>query len=275
MTMETLTAETEAYEYIMALIYERCRIRLYHGKEALIKARLGKLLRRHGFASLAEYCDFLQTRADDQEVTRVVDALTTNFTQFLREADHFKFLVEEALPSVLPRGQKKFHIWSAACSSGEEAYTLAFYLSDYYPPVAGWDWRITASDISTKVLEQARLGVYPAERVRAVPPEWLTRYFQQGVRQWAGYYRVKRCAAERVRVQQLNLIEPYDHPQPFQTILCRNVMIYFDRPTQQQLVERLCRFLVPGGYLLIGHSESLSGLKVPLRCLRPSIYQKT
>jgi chemotaxis protein methyltransferase CheR len=268
-----MITQTDPYQYIIELIYERCRIRLHSGKEALINARLGKLMRHHGFSSLAEYCEFLRTQADEEEFTRVVDALTTNFTQFLREEDHFKFLVQEALPSVLPRHRKSFEIWSAASSSGQEPYSIAFYLSEYYSPAQGWDWRITASDISTKVLEQARLGIYPAEHARIVPPDWLRKYFQQGVGKWAGHYRVKSELARRVTFQRINLLELYAHPRPFEVIFCRNVMIYFDRPTQEQLVRRLCESLVPAGYLIIGHSESLNGLKVPLRCLRPSVYQ--
>jgi len=272
--MKANVAESEACQYIANLVYDRCRIRLHEGKDALIKARLGKRMRKHGFAGLAEYCDFLRTRGDEEEVTRVIDTLTTNFTNFFREADHFKFLVEQALPSILPKGEKKFHVWSAASSSGEEPYTIGFYLSEYYPPALGWDWRIAASDISTKVLEQARLGIYPAERLGAMPQDWLRKYFQKGVGRWEGCCRVKSSIAERVSFRQINLIESYNHPQPFEIIFCRNVMIYFDRPTQEQLVNQLCRFLVPKGYLLTGHSESLNGLNVPLRCLRPSIYQR-
>ncbi len=272
--MKAMAAEAEACQYIVEFIYERCRIRLHSGKEALIKARLGKRIRHLGFSGLAEYCDFLRTRGDDGEFTKVVDALTTNFTNFLREEEHFKFLVEKALPALLPPGQKKFQIWSAASSSGEEPYTAGFYLSEHYAPTQGWDWRITASDISTKVLDRARLGLYAEDRVTTVPQEWLRKYFQKGIGQWAGQYRIKRSVSERVAFRQINLIEEYSHAQPFEIIFCRNVMIYFDRVTQEQLVNRLCRFLSPKGYLFIGHSESLNGLNVPLRCLRPSIYQK-
>jgi chemotaxis protein methyltransferase CheR len=205
----------------------------------------------------------------------VIDALTTNFTNFLREEDHFKFLVEQALPAILPKGAKKFRLWSAASSSGEEPYTIGIYLSEYYPTAQGWDWSIVASDISTKVLEKARLGIYPQERLEAIPRDWLHKYFQKGVGQWDGSCRVKPCITERVGFRQINLIEPYNHPHSFEIIFCRNVLIYFDRPTQEQLVRQLCNFLVPDGYLLIGHSESLNGLKLPLRCLRPSIYQRS
>ncbi len=273
--MNANVAEAKACQYIARLVYDRCRIRLHEGKDALIKSRLGKLLRKHGFAGLAEYCDFLRTRGDEEEVIKVIDALTTNFTNFLREPDHFKFLVEEALPVVTARGEKKFRIWSAASSSGEEAYSIGIFLSEHYPPARGWDWTIVASDISTKVLGKARQGIYPLDRLGAIPREWLHKYFQKGVGQWDGSCRVKSSIADRVSFQQINLIEAYNHPHQFEIIFCRNVLIYFDRPTQQQLVRQLCNFLAPNGYLLVGHSESLNGLKLPLRCLRPSIYQRS
>jgi chemotaxis protein methyltransferase CheR len=273
--MNAATAEAKACQYIIEFIYERCRIRLHSGKEALIKARLGKRIRLHGCADLAEYCELLRTRRDEEEFTQVINALTTNFTNFLREESHFKFLVQEALPALLRPGEKRFQVWSAASSSGEEPYSIGFYLAEHYAPSAGWNWRITASDISTKVLEKARLGLYAEDRVDALPREWLRRYFQKGVGRWTGHYRVKADISERVDFRQINLIEDYSHAQPFEVIFCRNVMIYFDRQTQEQLVNQLCRFLAPKGYLLIGHSESLNGLKVPLRCLRPSIYQRS
>jgi chemotaxis protein methyltransferase CheR len=271
----SMKAEAEACRYIIDLIYQRCGICLHEGKEVLIKARLGKRLRQLGFDSLPEYCDFLQAGDKEAELERVTDALTTNFTGFLREEVHFKFMVDEALPALLPRSPARFRIWSAASSSGEEPYSIAFYLSDRHPPGRGWDWRITASDISTKVLGKARQGVYAQEQVQRLPQVWLHKFFQKGVGPWEGHYRIKGSLADRVEFLQINLIESYHHAEPFQIIFCRNVLIYFDRPTQERLVNSLCRFLVPGGYLLIGHSESLNGLKVPLRCLRPSIYQKS
>jgi chemotaxis protein methyltransferase CheR len=266
--------EAEGCRYIIDLIYERCRIKLHDGKEALIKARLGKRMRHHGIATFVEYIEYLQTRADEEEFTKVVDSLTTNFTNFMRESDHFELMVSKALPQVLPQGQRRFRVWSAACSSGEEPYTMAMYLAEHFPVTRGWDWRITGSDISTKVLASAKRAVYAEDRVEAVPREWVRRYFQKGVDRWDGHVRVKSELTDRVEFRQVNLIEAYSHPQPFEVIFCRNVMIYFDRPTQEQLVNRLCQFLVPGGYLFIGHSESLNGLNVPARCLKPSIYQR-
>jgi chemotaxis protein methyltransferase CheR len=273
--LKAAKSEVEAFQYIIDFIYERCRIRLHGGKETLIKARLGKRIRHHGFSGLTEYCDYLKTSGDEEEFTLVVNALTTNFTNFLREEEHFKFLVKTALPSVLAPGARKFQVWSAASSSGEEPYTIAFYLAESHPLAMGWDWHITASDISTKVLEKARLGIYSEEKVQSVPRDWQRKHFQRGVGQWQGHYRVKSSIAERVAFRQINLLEDYAHPRSFEVIFCRNVMIYFDRPTQEQLVNKLSHFLVPGGFLLIGHSESLNGLKVPLRCLHPSIYQRS
>jgi chemotaxis protein methyltransferase CheR len=271
-----VTDETEAFDFIIALIYERCRIRLHDGKKSLIRARLGKRMRHLGFSTLPEYCHYLQSSGDELECTRVVDALTTNFTSFHREADHFKFLVETALPTYLAqvKGTRRFQIWSAACATGEEPYSIAFHLAEHYPPREGWDWRILASDISTQALDKARQGVYPEERLGTLPAEWRRRYFQYGVGSWKGHSRVRREIAERVEFQQINLLHQPPRPESFPVVFCRNVMIYFDRPTQEQVVHQLGRSLVPGGYLLVGHSESLTGLKVPYRCLKPSIYQR-
>lgn len=272
--MPAIKDDTADLEFVIALVYERSRIRLHEGKEALIRARLGKRVRLLGYDSLHSYCDFLRHEADEEELIQVVDALATNFTGFLREKDHFEYLVREALPAVLPSGQRRIQVWSAACSTGEEPYSLAFYLGEHHPVSAGWDWSIYATDISTKALDKARSAVYPAERLEAIPVEWRRRYFQRGVGQWEGQVRVKEWVRERVRFAQVNLLGGFQCDRMFETIFCRNVMIYFDRPTQQELVRHLVRFLVPGGYFMTGHSESLNGLSVGLRCLRPSIYQK-
>ena len=266
--------DEDACDFIIALIYERSRIRLHGGKQALIKARLGKRMRHHSFACLADYCDFLQSSAGHEEVTHAVDALTTNFTNFLREEDHFQFLVNQALPGLLGKGRRKFHLWSAACASGEEPFSLAFYLDEKYPLAEGWDWRILATDISTKALAKAEAAVYAADRLDGLSDAWLRKHFQKGSGESEGYFRVKSRLRERVTFRQVNLLGAYDFPERFEAILCRNVMIYFDRPTQQQLVTNLSRFVVPAGYQLIGHTESLTGLPVPFRCLRPSYYQR-
>ncbi len=272
--MRHVAEESEDIDFIIALIYERSRIRLHEGKQALIKARLGKRMRHLGIGTLHEYCNLLRSGAGQEEITGAVDALTTNFTQFLREEEHFQFLVKHALPGLLAKGQRQFNVWSAACATGEEPFSLAMYLAEHFPLADGWDWRVLATDISTKALATARRGIYAAERIECLPVEWQRRYLQIGHGEWEGYYRIKSPLSSRVRFEQINLLGAYQQESMFEVIFCRNVMIYFDRPTQEQLVNQLSRYLVPKGYLLIGHSESLNGLAVPLNCLRPSVYQK-
>lgn len=271
--MTAIKNEESALNYIVTTVYDKCRIRLHDGKQSLIRARLAKRMRATGFETLTEYVEFLRTKASEEEWTKVVDALTTNYTQFLREQDHFEFLTKVAIPGMLSNGQRRFNVWSAASSTGEEPYTIGFYLNEHYPLSQGWNWSIAASDISTKVLAAAKKAIYAQDRIDTIPPEWRRKYLQIGQGEWAGHYRIKNFISERVHFRQINLIEPYDHSDPFEVIFCRNVMIYFDRQTQEALVQRLCKFLKPGGYLLIGHSESLNGLQLPLRCLKPSVYQ--
>ena len=259
---------------IVALVYERSRIRLSREKEALIRARLGKRMRSLGLETLPDYCDHLFSPGGADEVGHAIDALTTNFTQFLREREHFEFTVNEVLPQLLARGQKRFGIWSAACATGEEPYTMAFHLEERFPASEGWDWRILATDISSRALEKAARGIYPDERLADLPRDWVRKYFQHGVGTCAGHCRVKSQLQQRISFQQINLLEASPHDDVFEVIFCRNVMIYFDRTTQEQVVARLSRALRPGGYLFKGRSESLSGLAMPLKCLRPSIYRK-
>ena len=272
--MPTATQDAQAYQYISALVYERSRIRLDESKKQLISTRLGKRLRHLGLTSLSDYCHVLRAPDQEDEITQVINALSTNFTHFMREPDHFRFLVQQALPSVLGK-RRQFKVWSAACSTGEEPYTISFFLSEHFPPEAGWDWQLLATDVSTKALNKAIPGVYPADRLQELPQEWRRKYFQRGFGEWEGQFRVKAALRDRIRFQQLNLLGQYSFRETYDVIFCRNVMIYFDRPTQEQLVNQLGRMIAPKGYLLIGHSESLNGLSVPFDCLRPSIYQKT
>jgi chemotaxis protein methyltransferase CheR len=268
--MQCHTREAEAYRFISALVYERSRIRLDESKQQLIGTRLGKRLRQLGFSSLTDYCQLLRTADQETEITH---ALTTNFTHFLREAEHFDFLVEKALPALIGN-RKRFRIWSAACATGEEPYSIAFYLTEHYPLNEGWDWQVHATDISTKALDKAINGIYEGERLDGIPLDWKRKYFQRGHQAYEGYFRIKPALRERVQFRQLNLLGPYDFSETFEVIFCRNVMIYFDRHTQRQLVEKLGRMLASRGFLLTGHAESLNGLAGPFRCLRPSIYQK-
>jgi chemotaxis protein methyltransferase CheR len=266
--------DAEACAWVVREIYARSRIRLHDGKEPLIRARLGKRLRALGMTRLGEYTSHLEKTGDPEEFTRLLDALTTNYTHFLREEDHFRFLVETALPPLLTGGGRRFGVWSAASATGEEPWSIALYLAEHFPTTQ-WDWKVLGTDISTRALEAARQAIYPADKLNALKPEWLRRHFQRGSGEWEGHYRIKPALQGRVEFRHLNLLGNYDFSDRFEVIFCRNVMIYFDRPTQEELVNRLSKHLVPGGYLLIGHSESLNGLKVPFHCLRPSVYRHT
>jgi len=263
------------YEFLRRLVYEHSRIHLGPDKRALVSGRVAKRLRALNISSYHEYCQWLKTQADAEELTDLVDVISTNHTHFFREEKHFDWLRTALLPQ-WRRGHDEhetFRAWSAASSTGEEPYTLAIVLAEWF----GLDgnWTIDATDISTRVLARAEQAIYDGEKTAPIPPELLRRYFQRGVGQWDGCFRVREQLRRHVRFQHLNLLQPrYPFAQRCQLIFCRNVMIYFDRPTQETLIGKLTEQLEPGGHLLVGHSESLSGIRHSLRQLQPAIYLK-
>jgi chemotaxis protein methyltransferase CheR len=264
------------FDYLCRLIYEQCRINLGPEKRALVTSRLAKRLRHHGFKTYAEYCALLRSPAGAEEIQNLIDRISTNHTLFFREMKHFDFLRETVIPKwQAEKRQGPFRIWSAASSSGEEAYSIAIHLAEHFAPAESGRWRIEATDVSMRVLETAQAGVYDASRIRTIPDPLLRRYFQRGVKEWHGHYRLKEELRRCVNFQRWNLLEGnYPFTQPFDLIFCRNVMIYFDRPTQETLVRQLSATLISQGWLFVGHSESLSGVKHDLKSLRPSIYLK-
>ena len=272
------TISPEAYGFLAEVVYEHSRIRLGTDKQALVTGRLGKRLHQLGIASFEAYCEFLQTEAGSQEIGPLVDLISTNHTHFFRESEHLNVLAERILPEWLPRlipRREALRFWSAACSSGEEPYTVAIVLAEYARKHGAFQWQIEASDISTRVLERAQQGIYPAERVSQVQPEILPRYFQRGVGPHAGLYRVKDLLRQSVKFHHLNLLQASYPVAPSQhVIFCRNVMIYFDGPTQQELVNKLAKQLAPGGYFVVGHSESLLRVKHHLTAVHPGVYRK-
>ena len=263
------------YEFLRRLIYEHSRINLGSDKRALVSGRVAKRLRALKIGSYHEYCCRLKTAAGAEELTDLMDVISTNHTHFFREEKHFDWLRSVLLPQwrLCHDERETFRAWSAASSTGEEPYTLAIVLAEYF----GMDgkWTIDATDISTRVLARAGQAIYDREKLAPVPPELLRRYFQRGTGQWEGSFRVREQLRRHVRFQHLNLLQPdYPFAQRFQLIFCRNVMIYFDRPTQETLIGKLTEQLEPGGHLLVGHSESLSGVRHSLRQLQPAIYFK-
>lgn len=258
------------------LIYQHSGIKLNANKKSLVRARLQKRIRECGLSGFKEYHKRVLEDSSGAELIHLLDAISTNQTYFLREAEHFNYLME----TILPRWQQSDdrspkHLWSAGCSSGEEPYTLAMVLSEFYSlaKLRG-KVKISATDINSQVLEHARQGIYPESRLEKIPSGWVKKYFQKGVNRWAGSVRVKAEVRQLVDFFRLNLMEPFPFRQPLDIIFCRNVMIYFDKTTQEQLVQRFSQTLKPGGYLFLGHSESLAGVSHRLTYVKPTIYQK-
>jgi chemotaxis protein methyltransferase CheR len=275
---DSATLGDKDYEFLCRLVYEQSRIDLGRDKRALVTSRLAKRLRELQLPDYGEYCRLLRSTEGAEELRNLIDRISTNHTHFFREIKHFEFLRDQVLPPWrAPRAgrDEPFRIWSAACSSGEEPYSLAIWLAEHLAPAPTGAWQIEASDISTRVLDLAGRGIYTLDRLSGVKSEWLCRYFQKGVGDWEGSFRVKDELRRRARFHHINLLQP-DYPFTgfFDVIFCRNVMIYFDRPTQEELVRNLAGRLGPGGYLMVGHSESLSGVRHPLRLVQSAIYLK-
>jgi chemotaxis protein methyltransferase CheR len=263
----------KTFERVRQLVYDTAGIDLRQGKEALVSARLYKKLRELGHGTYEAYLDEVAADQTGEALIALIDALTTNFTSFLREPAHFEFLEKEILPALA--GRSRIDIWCAASSTGEEPYSFAFTLFEVLGPAAASRCRILATDISTQALAKAREGIYQAERFEGVPQAWLPKYLLRGEGKSQGRYKIKPEVARIVDYRRLNLIEPFaPDGGPFPLISCRNVMIYFDKQTQEKTVNRLSMFLEPGGHLFIGHSESLSGIRHSLTFLKPAIYRK-
>ncbi len=262
--------EPETFQAFQQLAYQKAGIFLRPGKAALVQARLARRLRELGLASEKEYLQRLQADPGD-EVILFLDAISTNFTKFFREPDHFESLQQD-VEQLLSAGQTRFRFWSAACSSGEEPYTAAMVLD---PLLRGKDWKILATDISTRVLARAAEAVYPDEDVEPIPEALKRKYLEpaeaeNGAARWA----ISRALRERIVFHRLNLANrPYPMSGPLDAVFCRNVMIYFDRPMRAGLVGEFDRLLRPGAHLFIGHSETLNGLETRLRSERPSVYR--
>jgi chemotaxis protein methyltransferase CheR len=268
------------YEFVRKIVYENSRINLGPSKKELVMARLSKRLRALDLASYADYINLLKSPAGCDEMTNLIDSISTNHTYFFREPQHFDFLSQVILPQFCEQEGKApghtFKVWSAATSSGEEPYTISLILDDYFTTrVKGWNWNILCTDISTRVLAKAEQGIFAKDRLGPVRPDWLIRYFDKGVGESDGYFRVKESIRRNLNFTALNLLAPsYPFRETFQVIFCRNVMIYFDRETQQELIEKMYPLIEPGGYLIIGHAESLTNIKHPLKLVKPSIYRK-
>jgi chemotaxis protein methyltransferase CheR len=261
---------------ISRLVKQRCGINLHQGKMALVAARLHKRLRALKFASFGQYLEHIRNDADGTETAAMLDALTTNVTHFFREPQHFHFLKSIVLPWILRQHDqdRRIRIWSAGCSSGEEPYSIAILLRSAVKNLGDWDLRVLATDLSQQMLKLARQGIYEPHQLRQVPLPLIHHNFTPCKSGLQISYRIKEPLKRVVDFAQLNLLDPWPMKGPFDAVFCRNVMIYFDKPTQQQLVERFWKILAPGGALFIGHSESLTGIRHHFSYQQPAVYQK-
>lgn len=260
------------FEQISDLAYRHFGLDLTKGKHELVEARIGKKLRELGMTSFQHYFDYVQSDTSGDALTNMVDVLTTNHTSFFREPQHFDLLRETIYPQL--RTRSEIHLWSAACSSGEESYTIAMTLLEIARAEVLGKVQIRATDISTRVLEKGRQAIYPVDRCREIPHALQQRYMLRGSNSAANSLRFKNEVRGMVHFEHLNLMQPLPSGYSCSVIFCRNIMIYFDKPTQQDLVHRLSQQLETGGYLLIGHSESLNGVKHDLDYVCPATYRK-
>ena len=277
-----LTARTSIdprlFEKYQALIYRAAGIWLSTSKTALLCGRLARRLRSLNLETMDEYFDLVTDPGHQDEFVRMLDAVTTNETHFFREPKHFEFMVQRLFPRWKKEAdagtrQRKIRIWSAACSSGEEPYSLAMTLLKDFPAGEGWTLEIVATDISTQVLAKAKVGVYPLEKARDIPNDLLQRFMLQGTGEHEGRMKVGPEAGEIVRFSRLNLNEdPLPVQGVFDAIFCRNVLIYFDLDSKMRVVNGLMRHLSPNGLLFVGHSENLAGFTTKMKTLAPTIY---
>ncbi len=262
-------------ERLRELIYTHTGIRMAENKRDLIYGRLSRRLRVLGLKNFNDYCRFLE-EGDAEELEAFRNAVTTNLTAFFREAHHFDYLANELLPELArkKRNERRLRIWSAGCSTGEEPYSLAMVVRETLPDLAQWDVRILATDLDSQVLDRGREGIYDLQGIRQALGPRLKRWFLRGSGPFEGKARVKPELRELVEFRQLNLMHDWPMRGPFDAIFCRNVLIYFDKPTQKRLFERFARLLPMNGHLFIGHSESPVDLTDRFELIGQSIYRR-
>lgn len=267
----------EDFIRISDFIYRHCGINLHDGKKELVHARLSKRLRNSNFNNFSDYIDYVFSNPDQREFSLFIDSLSTNLTSFFREGQHFDLMSEKFLPILLKAKEKikdfRLRIWSAGCSSGQEPYSIAIKLSEAVKDKK-WDVKILATDISKTMLETAENGLYEEAKISEIPAELRNKYFSRQTIKGQKYFQAMGELKDMIIFKHLNLMEDWPVKGPIDFIFCRNVMIYFDKPTQQKLVERFWNLLSPGGILFTGHSESLTGIKHSFKYISPTVYMK-
>jgi chemotaxis protein methyltransferase CheR len=278
MTTQNEVLSNADFDRLRRLIYDKSGINLSGEKKTMMEIRLKRRLRSLDISSFREYCDLVfSPHHRDHELVHLIDVITTNKTDFFREAGHFDFLVSTALPELAAQNgaSRKSLLWSAGCSTGEEAYTLAMVLSEYLQERPGLQFTVLASDICTDVLSKAALGIFKSESIGPVPLALQRKYFMRSRNRESDLLRVVPELRALVEFRRINFMDAdFGLAGSPEVIFCRNVIIYFDRPTQVRLLQKLTRQLLPGGYFFAGHSESLQGMDLPLVPVAPAVYRK-
>lgn len=261
---------------LATFIYDYSGIKMPSSKVTMLEGRLRRRLRATGIASFDDYCDFLFNHDGlEQETVHLIDAVTTNKTDFFREPNHFTYLSNEVLPELVSAGVSKINAWSSACSTGAEPYTLAMVLEEFTAGQTRMSYDILATDLSTDVLATAQLGIYAKEMVAPVPPVMRRKFVMEAVDPRRRDVRIHPYLRSQVAFGRLNLMDAkYAVSEPMHLIFCRNVLIYFDKATQAGVLSRLCACLGKGGYLFIGHSESITGFDLPVRQVANTVFQR-
>jgi chemotaxis protein methyltransferase CheR len=269
----------KVFSRFSSFIYDEVGIKLPLAKKTMLEARLNKRLKAHDFRTFEEYADFVfSPEGRGEELVNLIDVVTTNKTDFFREPAHFDYLVKSAIPSLIDAHdagfRKPFKIWSAGCSTGEEPYTMSMVLSEFAATQPGFKASILATDISTVVLSKAKNAIYAEDRVDTIPLQLKKKYLLKSKDKNKPLVRMSPALRSMIQFRRLNFMEDFGMNEHMDVIFCRNVIIYFDKPTQERLLNRFCKQLIKGGYLFLGHSETLSGLNVPLTPVASTVYRK-
>ena len=278
LTLDNLVLSERDFRKISDMVYKHCGINLHTGKKELVRARLAKRLREGNFNTFPEYMKHVLEDKSGKEFSILIDSLSTNLTSFFREGQHFEFMRSKFLPQLLERKRKKrnfkIRAWSAGSSSGEEPYSIAITLLEAVQGQGRWDIKVLATDISTSMLKTAQEGVYDEERVTPVPKIQKHKYLVSNRVKGRKVFKVSQILRNVVIFKYLNLMQKWPIKGHLDFIFCRNVMIYFDKPTQERLINRFWDLLDSGGILFTGHSESLTGIEHKFDYIQPTIYVK-
>lgn len=267
---------TRDFRELSSFIYDYCGIKMPETKRSMLEGRLRKRLRATGYPTFSAYCDYL-FRHDGMEAEAIflIDVVTTNKTDFFREPNHFDYMQKTALPALAKRGIGRVRAWSSACSTGAEPYTMAMVMAEAVEKGVISDFNILATDLSTDVLMKAQSGIYSKDLVDPVPPEFKRKYVMQAKEKQRNDVRIATKLRSKIGFARMNLMNPtYEIGDPVHILFCRNVLIYFDKKTQTHVLTQLCKCLAPGGYLLIGHSETVTGIDLPIKQVANTIFMK-